>query len=85
MPRNAPRLKMESIRRSRGGDRQTAGPASAERMQKAEELAREHGHRDRAFLQRRADHRLAQCTIGLEFWSDRPEVYLALVPTEAWD
>ncbi len=42
MPRNAPKIKMDSTA-ALGAEIVTVGPASAERLQKAEELARQHG------------------------------------------
>src|SRR5271157_4770049 len=43
MPRNAPKIKMDSTA-ALGAEIVTVGPASAERMQKAEALARQHGY-----------------------------------------
>ena len=79
MPRNAPRLKMESTA-ALGAEIVTVGPASAERMQKAEELARQHGY---VIVPPYNDEQIiaGQGTIGLEILEDCPQVDLVLVPT----
>ncbi len=58
----------------------TVGPASAERMQKAEELARQHGY---VIVPPYNDEQIiaGQGTVGLEILEDCPEVDLVLVPT----
>src|ERR1019366_10737528 len=43
MPRNASKIKMDATA-ALGAETVTVGPASAERMQKAEELAQQHGY-----------------------------------------
>ncbi len=43
MPRNAPKIKVDSTA-ALGAEIVTVGPASSERLKKAEELAREHGY-----------------------------------------
>ncbi len=79
MPRNAPRLKIESTA-ALGAEIVTVGPASAERMQKAEELARQHGY---VIVPPYNDEQIiaGQGTVGLEILEDCPEVDLVLVPT----
>ncbi|MGB8885767.1 MAG: threonine/serine dehydratase [Candidatus Korobacteraceae bacterium] len=79
MPRNAPRLKVESTA-ALGAEIVTVGPASAERMQKAEELARQHGY---VIVPPYNDEQIiaGQGTVGLEILEDCPEVDLVLVPT----
>lgn len=79
MPRNAPRLKVESTA-ALGAEIVTVGPASAERMQKAEELAREHGY---VIVPPYNDEQIiaGQGTVGLEIFNDCPEVDLVLVPS----
>ncbi len=79
MPRNAPRLKVDSTA-ALGAEIVTVGPASAERMQKAEELARQHGY---VIVPPYNDEQIiaGQGTIGLEILEDCPEVDLVLVPT----
>ena len=78
MPRNAPRLKVESTA-ALGAEIVIVGPASAERMQKAEELARQHGY---VIVPPYNDEQIiaGQGTIGLEILEDCPEVDLVLVP-----
>jgi threonine dehydratase len=79
MPRNAPRLKVESTA-ALGAEIVTVGPASAERMHKAEELAREHGY---VIVPPYNDEQIiaGQGTVGLEILEDCPDVDLVLVPT----
>ncbi len=78
MPRNAPRIKMESTA-ALGAEIVTVGPASAERMQRAEELAAQHGY---AIVPPYNDEQIiaGQGTIGLEILEDCPDVELVLVP-----
>ena len=79
MPRNAPRLKVESTA-ALGAEIVTVGPASAERMQKAEELACQHGY---VIVPPYNDEQIiaGQGTTGLELLQDCPNVDLVLVPT----
>jgi threonine dehydratase len=79
MPRNAPRLKVESTA-ALGAEIVTVGPASAERMQKAGELARQHGY---VIVPPYNDEQIiaGQGTVGLEILEDCPDVDLVLVPT----
>jgi threonine dehydratase len=79
MPRNAPRLKVESTA-ALGAEIVTVGPASAERMQKAEELASQHGY---VIVPPYNDEQIiaGQGTVGLEILEDCPDVDLVLVPT----
>jgi threonine dehydratase len=78
MPRNAPKLKVESTA-ALGAEVVTVGPASTERLQKAEELARERGcvivppYNDEQII-------AGQGTAGLEILEDLPDVELVLVP-----
>ena len=78
MPRNAPRLKMESTA-ALGAEIVTVGPASAERMQKAEELASQHGY---VIVPPYNDEQIiaGQGTTGLEILEDCPNVDMVLVP-----
>lgn len=78
MPRNAPRIKMESTA-ALGAEIVTVGAASAERMQKAEELAQQHGY---VIVPPYNDEKIiaGQGTAGLEILEDCPEVELVLVP-----
>ena len=78
MPRNAPKIKVESTA-ALGAEIVTVGPASSERMQKAEELAREHGY---AVVPPYNDEQIiaGQGTVGLEILEDCSEVDLVLVP-----
>jgi len=77
MPRNAPRLKMESTA-ALGAEIVTVGPASAERMQKAEELASQHGY---VIVPPYNDEQIiaGQGTTGLEILEDCPNVDMVLV------
>ena len=79
MPRNAPRLKMESTA-ALGAEIVTVGPASTERLQKAEELAQKHGY---VIVPPYNDEQIiaGQGTVGLEILEDCPEVDLVLVPS----
>jgi threonine dehydratase len=78
MPRNAPKIKMDSTA-ALGAEIVTVGPASAERMQKAEELAAQHGY---AIVPPYNDPFIiaGQGTAGLEILEDCPDVDLVLVP-----
>src|SRR5271167_4110844 len=78
MPRNAPKVKVESTA-ALGAEIVFVGPASAERMQKAEELAREHGY---CIVPPYNDEHIiaGQGTTGLEILEDCPSVELVLVP-----
>jgi threonine dehydratase len=78
MPRNAPKIKMDSTA-GLGAEIVTVGPASAERMQKAEELAQEYGY---SIVPPYNDEFIiaGQGTIGLEILEDCPDVELVLVP-----
>ncbi len=79
MPRNAPKLKVESTA-ALGAEIVTVGPASTERLQKAEELARQHGY---VIVPPYNDEQIiaGQGTIGIEILEDCPEVDLVLVPS----
>jgi len=78
MPRNAPKIKVDSTA-ALGAEIVTVGPASSERLGKAEELAREHGY---AIIPPYNDEQIVagQGTVGLEILSDCPDVDLVLVP-----
>src|SRR5271165_6280902 len=78
MPRNAPKIKVDSTA-ALGAEIVFVGPASAERMRKAEELAKQHGYSivppyDDEFII------AGQGTTGLEIVEDCPDVDLVLVP-----
>ncbi|MGA2904514.1 MAG: threonine/serine dehydratase [Candidatus Korobacteraceae bacterium] len=79
MPRNAPKLKVESTA-ALGAEIVTVGPASTERLHKAEELARQHGY---VIVPPYNDEQIiaGQGTVGLEILKDCPDVELVLVPT----
>src|SRR6202050_757026 len=79
MPLNAPRLKMESTT-ALGAEIVTVGPSSIERLQKAEELARQHGY---VIVPPYNDELIiaGQGTAGLEILDDCPDVDLVLVPS----
>ncbi len=79
MPRNAPRLKMESTA-ALGAEIVTVGPASSERLQKAEELAQKHGY---VIVPPYNDEQIiaGQGTVGLEILEDCPDADLVLVPS----
>ena len=79
MPLNAPRLKMESTA-ALGAEIVTVGPSSTERLQKAEELARQHGY---VIVPPYNDELIiaGQGTAGLEILEDCPDVDLVLVPS----
>ena len=78
MPRNAPKIKMDSTA-ALGAEIVTVGPASAERMQKAEALAKQHGY---SIVPPYNDEFIiaGQGTTGLEILEDCPDVELVLVP-----
>ena len=78
MPRNAPRIKVDSTA-ALGAEIVTVGPASTERLKKAEELAREHGY---AIVPPYNDEQIiaGQGTIGLEILKHCLDVDLVLVP-----
>jgi threonine dehydratase len=78
MPRNAPKIKVDSTA-ALGAEIVFVGPASADRMQRAEELAREHGY---SIVPPYDDpHIIAgQGTTALEILQDCPDVELVLVP-----
>ena len=78
MPRNAPKLKVDSTA-ALGAEIVTVGPASTERMKKAEELAREHGY---VIVPPYNDEQIiaGQGTVGLEILQDCADVDLVLVP-----
>src|SRR5271166_4884561 len=78
MPRNAPKIKVDSTA-ALGAEIVTVGPASSERMQKAEDLAREHGYC--VVPPYNDEHIIAgQGTTGLEILEDCSGVELVLVP-----
>ncbi|MDR3748327.1 MAG: threonine/serine dehydratase [Acidobacteriota bacterium] len=78
MPRNAPKIKVDSTA-ALGAEIVTVGPGSSERRQRAEELAVEHGY---AIVPPYNDEQIiaGQGTAGLEIWEDMPDVDLVLVP-----
>jgi threonine dehydratase len=79
MPRNAPRLKMEATA-ALGAEIVTVGAASTERLQKAEELAQQHGY---VMVPPYNDEQIiaGQGTVGQEILEDCPDVDLVLVPS----
>ncbi len=78
MPRNAPAIKMEATR-SMGAEIVTVGPASEDRIRRAEELEKERGlvpvppYNDEKII-------AGQGTIGLEIIDDMPFPGVVLVP-----
>ena len=78
MPRNAPKTKLEATA-ALGAEIVTVGPASAERMKKAEELAKLHGY---AIVPPYNDEHIiaGQGTVGMEILEDCADVDLVLVP-----
>lgn len=78
MPRNAPKVKMDGTA-ALGAEIVTVGAGSAERMQKAEELAAQHGY---AIVPPYNDPFIiaGQGTVGLEILEDCPDAELVLVP-----
>ena len=78
MPRNAPKMKVDSTA-ALGAEIVFVGPASAERMQKAEELSHLHGYS--IVPPYNDEHIIAgQGTTGLETLEDCPDVEMVLVP-----
>src|SRR3974390_1980182 len=78
MPRNAPKIKVDSTA-ALGAEIVFVGPASAERMKRAEELAAEHGY---SIVPPYNDEFIiaGQGTAGLEILKDLPDVELVLAP-----
>lgn len=78
MPRNAPKIKIDSTA-ALGAEIVFVGSASAERMQKAEELSQQHGY---SIVPPYNDEFIiaGQGTAGLEILKDLPDVELVLVP-----
>jgi threonine dehydratase len=78
MPRNAPKIKVDSTA-ALGAEIVTVGPASVERMRKAEELAQKYGY---SIVPPYNDEFIiaGQGTIGLEILEDCLDVELVLVP-----
>ncbi len=78
MPRNAPKLKVDSTA-ALGAEIITVGPASTERMQRAEKLSRQHGY---VIVPPYNDEQIiaGQGTVGLEILEDLPDADLVLVP-----
>ncbi|HWR34691.1 MAG TPA: threonine/serine dehydratase [Clostridia bacterium] len=78
MPRNAPKIKMQSTA-ALGAEIVTVGTASSERQQKAEDLAREHGY---VIIPPYNDPQIiaGQGTIGLEILEDMADADLVLAP-----
>ena len=78
MPRNAPKIKVDATA-ALGAEIVVVGGSSAERMQKAEELAAQHGY---AIVPPYNDPFIiaGQGTVGLEILEDCPDVDLVLVP-----
>ncbi len=78
MPRNAPKIKVDSTA-ALGAEIVFVGPASADRMAKAEELAAQNGY---AIVPPYNDEHIiaGQGTTGLEILEDCPDVELVLVP-----
>lgn len=78
MPGNAPAIKLEATK-ALGAELVLVGPGSMERMQRAEELAAQHGYI--IVPPYNDEHIIAgQGTIGLEILEDLPEVETVLVP-----
>lgn len=78
MPNTSPKIKQE-LTKKLGGEIVLVGPASTERREKAEELARAHGYT----MVPPYDDRLViagQATCGVEILEQRPEVDLILSP-----
>ena len=78
MPHNAPKIKVDSTA-ALGAEIVFVGPASAERMKKAEELAQQHGY---AIVPPYNDEFIiaGQGTVGLEVLEDCADADLVLVP-----
>lgn len=77
MPSNSPKLKLEKTK-ALGAEIVIVGPASDERMARAEELAKEHGY---ALVPPYNDEAIiaGQGTMGIEIIEDLPDVDTALV------
>src|SRR5450631_2407533 len=78
MPRNSPKIKMDATA-ALGAEIVTVGPASGDRMKKAEELALQHGY---SIVPPYNDPYIiaGQGTTGLEILEDCSDVELVLVP-----
>jgi threonine dehydratase len=78
MPSNAPKVKVDSTR-AMGAEIVFVGPASSERKERAEALAREHGY---VIVPPYADEKIiaGAGTIGLEIIEDLKDVELVLAP-----
>jgi threonine dehydratase len=78
MPRNAPKIKVDSTA-ALGAEIVTVGPASTDRLKKAEELARRHGY---MIVPPYNDEQIiaGQGTVGVEILEDCPDVDLVLAP-----
>jgi threonine dehydratase len=78
MPRNAPKIKIESTARH-GAEIVFVGPAGSERQARAEQLAREHNY---VIVPPYNDELIiaGQGTTGIEIISDLPEADCVLVP-----
>ena len=78
MPENAPRIKVEGVRRD-GAEIRFTGPGSEERHRIALELVEEHGH---VMIEPYDDRRIiaGQGTAGLEIAEDLPDVTSVLIP-----
>jgi threonine dehydratase len=78
MPRNAPKIKVDSTA-ALGAEIVFVGPASADRMKKAEELSLQHGY---SIVPPYNDEFIiaGQGTAGLEILKDLPDVELVLAP-----
>jgi threonine dehydratase len=78
MPRNAPKIKVDATA-ALGAEIVVVGGSSSERMQKAEELAAQHGY---AIVPPYNDPFIiaGQGTVGLEILEDLPDVDLVLAP-----
>ena len=79
MPHNAPKIKVSAIV-ALGAEILFVGPGSAERMQRAEELAAQHGY---SIVPPYSDEHViaGQGTVGLEVVEDLADVDLVLAPT----
>lgn len=78
MPGNAPQIKRDATA-ALGAEIELVGPASDERRQRAEALAKEHGY---AIVPPYDDEKIiaGQGTMGLEILADLPQVEMVLVP-----
>ena len=82
MPAMRPAIKREATA-ALGAEIVLVGPGSMERMQKAEELAAEHGYI--IVPPYNDEHIIAgQGTIGLEILENLPEVETVLLPSRRW-